>query len=145
MSAIVEDLKNYMLYNKKIYLPVNDDDRKHGSAIYLFTPDLGSSKDIINSVYNGINYDGKINWESYYMEKDMSFYFHNESHTMSRLQQDLILEDGEYTLKNNTKGTLDEFHRVEITEEVVDQYMDDCDKVSGLIGYFPWTGYLGGL
>ena len=142
MSAIVEELKNYMLYNKKIYLPVNDDDRKHGSAIYLFTPDLGSSKDIINSVYNGIHYDGKINWESYYMEKDMSFYFHNESHTMSRVQQDLILEDGEYTLKNNTKGTLDEFHRVEITEEVVDQYMDDCDKVSGLIGYFPWTGYL---
>jgi len=142
MSAIVDDLKNYMLYNKKIYLPINDDDRKNGSAIYLLTPNLNSSKDILGDVYNHTKYDGAINWASYYMEKDMSFYFHTESHKMSRLRSNLILEDSEYTLETNVKGTLSEFKRVEISEELIDQYSGDCDDVNGLIGYFPWTGYL---
>ena len=49
--VFLDDLKYMKLYKKQFYLPINVDDRKHGSAILLLTPNYESSRLLMNSKF----------------------------------------------------------------------------------------------
>ena len=145
MASTIDELQNLRVYNKQIYLPVNNDNRKEGSAMFLLTPTYGSSIDFLSSLYvkgrGKSTFTGEINWKSYYMEKSLSYYISNENHKMGRVFDQVIEEDGDLKLKPMDKGGLSEFRRVEIDEQTLEAHMLETNKTEGIVEYFPWTGY----
>ena len=142
MATLLEDLKDLRIYNKKLYVPVNDDNRKEGSAIMLMSPDLLSSLDFVHHFYSMdgfARFEGTNNYNSFYMEKDVSYYINNEAHKMGRLVDDIILEDFSY--KRREIGHLSQFKKVEIDEDFVDRYVEKYSDITGCIPYDPWVGY----
>ena len=142
MASTIDELLDLKLYNKQIYLPVNDSNRKEDSVIFLMTPNFGSSLDLLQSIYvqksRRSTFSGSNNWKSYYMEKDVSYYINNESHKMGKINDQIIEEDGNLKLETRKKGTLSEFKRIEINEESYGEFMNEC--TNDVIEYFPWTG-----
>ena len=54
--------------SNKLFIPLSPNDNKHGSLIYLLTPDISSSIDMINS-----NMIINRNWfKSYYIDKSIN-------------------------------------------------------------------------
>lgn len=72
----LDDLKYMKLYKKQFYLPINMDDRKHGSAILLLTPNYESSNALMN---NKFALNRNRSFESYYVEKDILYTIQHES------------------------------------------------------------------
>ena len=73
MAITIDEMNDLQLYKNGIYMPVNDDDRKNGSLVYLMTPSLKASKSLISEMYTGWGkndtFTGLNNWQCYYMEK----------------------------------------------------------------------------
>ena len=70
MSIHIKDMKDLKMYkgSNKLFVPLNPKDNKHGSLIYLLTPDISSSIDMINN-----NMIINRNWfESYYIDKSIN-------------------------------------------------------------------------
>ena len=70
MSIHIKDMKDLKMYkgSNKLFIPLSPDDNKHGSLIYLLTPDISSSIDMINS-----NMIINRNWfKSYYVDKSIN-------------------------------------------------------------------------
>lgn len=70
MSIHIKDMKDLKMYkgSNKLFIPLSPDDNKHGSLIYLLTPDISSSIDMINS-----NMIINRNWfKSYYIDKSIN-------------------------------------------------------------------------
>lgn len=70
MAIHINDMKSLKMYrgNNKLFIPLDKDDNKRGSLIYLLTPDISSSIDMINSdmIINR-------NWfKSYYIDKSIN-------------------------------------------------------------------------
>ena len=145
MAITIDEMKNLQLYKQGIYMPVNDNDRKNGSLMYLMAPSLKDSKGLLNEMYTyggrHHSFVGLNNWSSYYMEKDITFYLNQEQHTLSLMSDQLLLEDGEIVSKPKIKGTLSEFNRVDISRESLDEFIVNYEEVQGIVEYFPWTGY----
>lgn len=66
----LDEMKNMKIYRKQFFLPYNDKDKKHGSVVYLLTPNFSSSKNLINSAMT-IN---RRYFESYYFERNAAYY-----------------------------------------------------------------------
>lgn len=145
MATMLDDLDDLKLYNKDIYLPLNDRDRSHGSSVFLMMPRTDASKDFLSMFYlnKNSNFKGSpSNWNSYFLEKDVSYYINNESHMMGHLNTEILLEEDGEVMVAKTKGTLSEFNRVEITEENIEEHMDEHSEIAGCVPYIPWKGYL---
>ena len=70
MSIHNKDMKVLKMYkgSNKLFIPLSQDDNKHGSLIYLLTPDISSSIDMINS-----NMIINRNWfKSYFIDKSIN-------------------------------------------------------------------------
>ena len=70
MSIHVHELKELKMYrdSNKLILPLDDKDNKHNSLIYLLTPNIQSSINMINS-----NMTINRNWfRSYYIDKSVN-------------------------------------------------------------------------
>ena len=70
MSIHTKDMKDLKMYkgSNKLFIPLSPNDNKHGSLIYLLTPDISSSIDMINS-----NMIINRNWfKSYYIDKSIN-------------------------------------------------------------------------
>lgn len=70
MSIHIKDMKDLKMYkgSNKLFIPLSPDDNKHGSLIYLLTPNISSSIDMINNsmIINR-------NWfKSYYVDKSIN-------------------------------------------------------------------------
>ena len=72
----LENLKFNKLYKKQFILPFIKEDKKHGSAILLLTPNYESSNALMNNKFT-IN-KGKL-YTSYYIERDIMYTINNES------------------------------------------------------------------
>lgn len=72
----LDDLKYMKLYRKKFYLPINLNDKKHGSAIMLLSPDYKSSLSLMN---NSFAVNRNKSFQSYYIEKDILYTVQHES------------------------------------------------------------------
>lgn len=69
MSIHINNMKNLKMYrgNNQLFIPLDKEDNKHGSLVYLLTPDISSSIDMINSPMI-IN---RKWFESYYIDKSV--------------------------------------------------------------------------
>ena len=73
----LDDLKYMKLYKKPFMLPINKEDKKHGSAILLLTPNYESSNSLMNHPL-ALN-KPVTTFQSYYVEKDIMYTINNES------------------------------------------------------------------
>lgn len=72
----LENLKYMKLYRKKFALPIDKQDKKHGSVILLLTPNYESSKFLMNHPLT-INFSRS--YQSYMIERDIMYLINNES------------------------------------------------------------------
>lgn len=79
MSIFLDDIDALRLYKTKMYLPVNKQDRKCGSAAFLLTKNVDRSIALIeHPLFVNIR-----SFISYYLERDVMFYITNESMNMT--------------------------------------------------------------
>ena len=76
----LDDLKYMKLYKKKFLIPINKDDKKHGSAILLLSPSYEISNKLMNNPF--ILNQPKGIFHSYYVEKDIMYTINNESRNL---------------------------------------------------------------
>src|SRR5574344_1617017 len=97
MSIHVHELKSLRMYssNNKLYIPLNEKNNKKGSAIFLLTPEIKSSINLINN-----NMVINRNWfQSYYIEKSINTILTNENYIQKFINDSdsfidrLIVED----------------------------------------------------
>lgn len=79
MAVYLEDIKPLRLNKTEFFLPINEEDKKKNSAIFLLTPNIESS---INVMRHPLALNKKL-FESYYIEKDIAFVL-NESRQLVR-------------------------------------------------------------
>ena len=79
MTVYLEDIKPMILNKTQFFLPINEEDKKKNSAIFLLTPNIESS---INTMKHPLTLNRRL-FESYYIEKDISFII-NEAHQLVR-------------------------------------------------------------
>lgn len=106
MAITVEELVPNKIYSSKtkLLLPINDNDKKHGSSICLLAPTQESSLKLIQLPYL-IN---RRYFESYYVEKDISLIINHESGQLLTESYDTINES-KITI-SNPKELLDLFN-----------------------------------
>lgn len=66
----IDKMKNFKIYRTKTFLPTVPGNKKRNSAILMMTPSYESSKKLMNSNM----FINSKRYESYYIEKDISFY-----------------------------------------------------------------------
>lgn len=72
----LDELEYMKLYKKPFHLPINEKDKKKGSSIFLLTPNIESSINVLNNPLM-IN---KRYFESYFIEKDITYYINQEGY-----------------------------------------------------------------
>lgn len=70
----VDELKDFKMYKKKFLYPIDDKNKKNGSAVILLSPTIESSIGIMNHEL----YTKKF-IKSYYIEKSILYYIHQEN------------------------------------------------------------------
>lgn len=100
----LNELDDLRLYKRQCYLPIRKEDKRRGSSVFLLTPNYESSKKILNSNMLLFKY-----FESYFIEKDITYYINQESMNMERQGgSDILLESFnlnepmEYVLESNS-------------------------------------------
>lgn len=71
----IDEMKNMKIYKRQFFLPYNDADKKHGSLVYLLTPNYTSSKSLMTHPL-AVN---RKYFESYYMERNAAFYINSNA------------------------------------------------------------------
>lgn len=79
MAVYLDDIKPLRLTKTEFFLPINEEDKRKNSAIFLLTPNLESS---VNMMKHPLALNRKL-FESYYIEKDIAFVL-NESRQLVR-------------------------------------------------------------
>ena len=75
----LEDLKFNRLYKKQFVVPFRKEDKKHGAAILLLTPNYESSNALMN---NPFVLDKMKLYQSYYIERDIMYTINMESRNL---------------------------------------------------------------
>lgn len=110
MATYLDEIRDNILYRRKFFLPINEQDKRHNSLIFLVSNNLMSSLDLINGPFI-IN--ANKSFASYYMEPNVKYYLNIQENTLNSQyeQLDLIDEDaeivGEFVLsesKDNDKN-----------------------------------------
>lgn len=121
----IDELKQLRLYNKPFLLPTNMKDKKKGKSVMLLTPNIESSINLmkhpllINRYYN-----------SYYIEKDVSFYI-NDSNVLEQYNYSDYVHESE---EGNTEMVLQEGIYKHFQPKIIfDGYSDDVDEARGYI------------
>lgn len=94
----IDELNDLKMYKKKFIYPINDSNKKFGSAVILLTPDLESSIKVIN---HELNLNKFI--KSYYVEKSILYFIQQENGITSLKKCDDIIHEAlrDITLKDN--------------------------------------------
>ena len=104
----IDKMKNFKIYRTKTFLPTIKGNKKKNSAILMMTPNFDSSKRLMN---NDMFVNNK-RYESYYLEKDISFYINSkvieevDENTIIKEQYelDICLENNRSELKDSDFG-----------------------------------------
>lgn len=108
-----DDLKYMKLYKKRgVYLPINEKDNKHCSAILLLTPNYEISNELMN---NKFCVNKNRSFMSYYIEKDIMYTIQHESR---------LLEINHYDKTNIINEQPSVF--TETTNVICDDNLNDC-------------------
>ena len=92
----IDEMKNLKIYRKQFFLPYNDKDKKHGSAVYLLTPNYISSKGLMTSPLT-IN---RRYFESYYFERNVAYYINSGSISKDELIAEAVQEQIDSAVHN---------------------------------------------
>ena len=114
----IDEMKNMKIYKRPIFLPYNDSDKKHGSLVYLLTPNYQSSKKTMKLPFL-IN---RRTFESYYMEKEVGYYI-KKSKSIAESAMDKLLEDTNSIYKDLDFNSFTAYHLSTRTDE--DEFQDD--------------------
>lgn len=108
MPVLIEDLKNNKLYSKPVYLPSEAKNKKKGSVVFLMTPSYESSIKEMNLPY----FLNNRRFESYYIEKDISFIL-SEGRRLIQNSDDIVLFENTMAkyrrITVNDKNELDKY------------------------------------
>ena len=83
----LNQLEDFHLYKKPFLFPYKDDKRK-GNTVFLITPNIDSSIELIN---NPLLKDNNRYYKGYYIERDITYYINHESQTYYRMVDNTIL------------------------------------------------------
>ena len=92
----IDEMKNMKIYKKQFFLPYNDKDKKHGSLVYLLSPNYASSRNLINSPMT-IN---RRYFESYYFERNAAYYIKTGKVPQEELLEAAIEEEKDSAIHN---------------------------------------------
>ena len=111
----VEDLKSLFLYSnkRKMFIPINEKDKKHGSAIYLMSPSQEINEKMMNPPF--IHSPQNL-YRSYYIDRDVMTYVDSgakvEEDEFDEIQEATLTEGMFHTNKTKFKfentSTMDE-------------------------------------
>jgi hypothetical protein len=88
MAIYLDDIKPLRLNKTQFFLPINEENKKNNSAIFLMTPNIESS---INMMKNPLTLNRRL-FELYYIEKDIAFVL-NENRQLVRNDVSPIYEN----------------------------------------------------
>lgn len=72
----LDELEKMKLYKKPFYLPIVEEDKRRNSAVFLLTPNIESSINVLNHKL----LIHKNFYESYFIEKDITYYINQEGY-----------------------------------------------------------------
>ena len=81
----IDKMKNFKIYRTKTFLPTIKGNKKKNSAVLMMTPNFDSSKRLMNNEM----FVNSGRYESYYIEKDISFYI-NYSRCRSTQKSEIL-------------------------------------------------------
>ena len=113
----LDDLKYMKLYKKEFLLPINKDDKKHGSAILLLTPNYESSVNLMN--YRFALNKPVTTFQSYYIEKDIMYTINHESRNLEIAHTDYS------TIINEQPSVFIETTDIKNYESLEDSYINE--------------------
>lgn len=83
MSIYIDELENLTLYRKKFYAPINEENKRKGSVIFLLSNGLESSKKMMQ---HPLMLNNNL-YESYYIEKDITYFINQENALIKKYEQ----------------------------------------------------------
>lgn len=93
MATYLSEIKNENLYKRKFFLPINEEDKRHNSLVFLLSDNLFSSYELRN---NPFVLNLNKSFTSYYMEPNVKYYMNIRENTITSEFEDINLID-EYT------------------------------------------------
>ncbi len=94
----LDKVKNMRIYKTQLYLPTLVDDKKKGSLIFLLTPNYNSSNQLMNNPLL-VN---RLRYESYYIEKSLSYYIDGKAIVDDEIDVDEVTEAYNYITESMT-------------------------------------------
>lgn len=128
MSIYIEELENMTLYRKPFFAPIVEEDKRRGSAIFLLTPNLESSKKMMQ-------YPNMINnrfFESYYIEKDITYFINQENALIKKYDQFIhesinMINEAHYPIEFKTPKELSNWMKQNIKYKEYSTLMSGTD------------------
>ena len=111
--VVLDDLKNLVMYKKNFFLPIDEKDKRHNSAIMLLTPNYQSSLNCMTAPYT-IN---RKWFESYYLERNIYKYISSKG---GNIEDDPIEEF--YIQRSEDSITLQEY------DNIIDEFKEEINK-----------------
>ena len=97
----LDELKPLKIYKKLVWLPIDIQNKRKGSVIFLLTPNQNSTIKTINAA----NYFDTRYYNAYYVEKDISFMIDSNRKLVRRIDDEI--EDEEIQESTNLKKYLE--------------------------------------
>ena len=122
MSLFLNELQPLKLYSGTYYYPIDLKDRMKNSIIFLLTPNLDSSVNMLNNEFAAKN---KNLFQSYFLEKNVEFIINNKSLAESSLISINGENDMQYNKNIADELMLDNNDDISINEDMIlenDQY-----------------------
>lgn len=97
MATYLDELKDQKLYKRQFFLPINEEDKKHNSLIFLLSNSFLDSHELMASpfVINRLNL-----FQSYYMEMNVKYLINTENNLIYRKNASILNEDTNDTVSN---------------------------------------------
>lgn len=90
MATYLNEINNETLYKRKFFLPINEEDRRHNSLIFLLSDNFMGSYELRN---NPFSLNLNKSFISYYMEPSVTYYMNIEENTLTSKFESLDLID----------------------------------------------------
>ena len=96
---LMDDLIPMKLYskNKRVMLPVNSKDKKHGSAIFLMGQTMAENQELLTMPYL---YKGNKLFRSYFIDRNVADYIDSNAINGEEIQESAITEGIIHTEKD---------------------------------------------
>lgn len=90
MATYLNETKNETLYKRKFFLPINEEDKRHNSLIFLLSDNFMGSYELRN---NPFVLNMNRSFMSYYMEPNVKYYMNIQENTLTSNFESLDLTD----------------------------------------------------